>query len=85
MGTIAARDAVRVFISEQVAAGLLIAVRQGVSLRGRQGEPALTRAVASFHDQISAKVPPLDTDRALDGELRLLLGLIREEAWSLYG
>jgi histidine ammonia-lyase len=86
MGTIAARDAVRVLeLSEQVAAGLLIAVRQGVSLRGRQAELALTSVVASFHEQVSATVPPLDADRALDGELRALLALIREERWSLYG
>jgi hypothetical protein len=29
-------------------------------------------------------VPPLDADRALDGELRTLLARIRDEAWSLY-
>ena len=85
MGTIAARDAVRVLeLSEQVAAGLVIAVRQGVTLRGRQSELALTSAVAAFLAEVSATVPPLDADRALDGELRTLLDLIREERWALY-
>jgi histidine ammonia-lyase len=85
MGTIAARDAVRVLeLSEQVAAGMLIGVCQGVSLRGRQAEVHLTSAVAAFQEQVVATVPPLDADRALDGELRTLLARIREEAWSLY-
>ena len=85
MGTIAARDAIRVLeLTEQVAAAQLVAVAQGVPLRARQSALALSAPVAAFLERLSASVPPLDEDRALDGELRALLALIRTEAWSLY-
>ena len=47
MGTIAARDCLRVLeLTGQVAAALVLAVRQGLELRRRQGNPAMERLSA---------------------------------------
>ncbi len=83
MGTIAARDCIRVLeLTEQVASALLLAVVQGVELRAKQQllSPDLQITVT----QIREKVEPLITDRAMEQELRLVLQLIRERHWSLY-
>ncbi|MFL6671934.1 MAG: histidine ammonia-lyase [Massilia sp.] len=86
MGTIAARDCLRVLeLTEQVAAALLVAVRQGMWLRGRadpgrKAPPALAQMLAVLADDIA----PVEEDRRLDPELRLLLERIRAQAWSLY-
>lgn len=83
MGTIAARDCVRVLeLTEQVAAATLIAVVQGVELRGRRA--ALSEALHLTLAQVRAEFPFLDTDRALEPELRRCLQLIRDRRWSLY-
>ena len=85
MGTIAARDCVRVLeLTEQVVAAMLIAVRQGVWLRGKQSDLTLTAALAGHLDELGATLKPLEEDRALDAELRELLRLIRAQRWSLY-
>jgi histidine ammonia-lyase len=80
MGTIAARDALRVLtLTEQVAAALLVAVRQGLELRERQGElerRSLSPAVLATLELTQEIVPFLDEDRALEGELRRLLAVI---------
>jgi histidine ammonia-lyase len=77
MGTIAARDALRVLeLTEQVAAAMLVAVRQGVELRERQGEldrASLSPAVRASLAEIEAVVPFLEEDRALEPELRALV------------
>ena len=86
MGTIAARDALRVLeLSEQVLAAMLIAARQGVTLRQRI-DPAceLAPALATMQAALAAQLPLLEEDRALDGELQMLLADIRRERWSLY-
>ncbi len=83
MGTIAARDCTRILeLCEQVAAASLIAASQGVELRGNSNSlsPALQESVNCVR-QFS---PFLDTDRALDKELRQCISLIREQAWRLY-
>lgn len=83
MGTIAARDCVRIIeLTEQVAAAVLIAVVQGVELRG--GRPGLSAGLKQTLQQVRAKVGFLDTDRGLEQELRLCLHLIRERHWVLY-
>ena len=86
MGTIAARDALRVLeLTEQVAAGLLIAARQGLSLRDRQTSLALAPALAAMQGDLAERLPLIVEDRALDRELRGLVDAIRAQAWRLYG
>jgi histidine ammonia-lyase len=81
MGSIAARDALRVLeLTEQVAAAMLVAVRQGVALREQQGEldrSALSPGVRSTLEALEAQVPFLEEDRALEPELRALIHGIR--------
>lgn len=85
MGTIAARDALRVLdLTEQVAAAMLIAARQGLALRDRLSPLALTPALAGMQADLSARLPLVDEDRALDRELRGLVDAIRQQAWSLH-
>lgn len=85
MGTIAARDALRVLdLTEQVTAGLLIAARQGLALRERQAPLTLSPALAAMQSDLADRLPLLVEDRALDRELRGLVDAIREQAWSLY-
>jgi histidine ammonia-lyase len=68
MGTIAARDAMRVLqLTEQVAACLAIATRQAVYLRLREGTP-LPPKIIEFAGQFSLE--PIVEDRALDTDLR---------------
>jgi histidine ammonia-lyase len=86
MGTIAARDCLRVIeLTEQVAAALLIAVRQGVWLRCRLNrsitpEPALR----DMMDALGADIRVIEEDRRLEPDLRLLLERIRARFWKLY-
>ena len=86
MGTIAARDALRVLeLTEQVAAAMLIAARQGLALRRRIDAGArLGSAAETMLDDLDRRIALVDEDRALDGELRLLLDDIRSERWGLY-
>ncbi|MET1081226.1 MAG: aromatic amino acid ammonia-lyase [Pseudomonas sp.] len=86
MGTIAARDALRVLeLTEQVLAASLIAAQQGVWLRGREAEARpLPPALAAMHRQLAEDFAPVIEDRALDRELRLCLERIRSQHWSLY-
>ena len=86
MGTIAARDALRVLeLTEQVAAALLIAVRQGVWLRRNLvAAPTLQAPLTSMLDSLEADVAVIDEDRKLEAELRLLLTRIAAHAWRLY-
>jgi histidine ammonia-lyase len=88
MGTIAARDCLRVLeLSEQVAAALTLASVQGVRLRQTLAdvEPAgLTAPVESFMQRIGEHSAFLDEDRPLEHELRSLTRLIRQGAWELY-
>jgi len=86
MGTIAARDCLRVLeLVEQVVAALLITVRQGVWLRQRvQPEHRLDVALSAMMEQLEADVPEIREDRRLEPDLRLLIERIRAQAWSLY-
>jgi len=85
MGTIAARDCLRVLeLTEQVAAALVLAVTQGIDLRFRAAERMLTPACAGFCADVRARVAFLDEDRPLEHDLRLTVGLIRKRTWDLY-
>jgi histidine ammonia-lyase len=85
MGTIAARDALRVLeLCEQVAAAMLIAARQGLTLRERI-DPGLTLSpvLAAFKADLEDRIALVTEDRALDADLQRLLGALRGNAWSL--
>ena len=86
MGTIAARDCLRVLeLTEQVCAAMLIATRQGVALRQRDTEmPAMAPSLTNFLGDLGRRIPLIEEDRALDGELRALLAALSDEAWTLY-
>ena len=86
MGTIAARDCLRVLdLAEQVAAALLITVQQGVSLR-RRVNPSMTpeAPLQAMLESLAADIPLIEEDRRLDTDLRVLLERIRARAWELY-
>lgn len=86
MGTIAARDCLRVIeLTEQVAAAMLVAARQGVALRQRVA--ADTRIEGASLDMLAdlcSRIALVEEDRALDHELRLLVDDVRAQRWSLY-
>lgn len=86
MGTIAARDALRVLeLTEQVVAAMLIAARQAVVLRQRvQADVPVGEAVRAWVADLAVRVPLVEEDRALDQDLQRLLIAIRDRAWSLY-
>ena len=89
MGTIAARDCLRVLeLSEQVAAALTLAAVQGVVLRRQlaagESTPPLTPPVERFMASVREQSPFLDEDRPLEGELRRVAALIRQGHWELY-
>ena len=86
MGTIAARDCLRVLeLTEQVAAALLITVRQGVWLRCRLDPVrALPAPLAAMSEQLGRDIAPVEEDRRLEPDLRRLLERIRDQAWRLY-
>jgi histidine ammonia-lyase len=86
MGTIAARDAIRVLeLTEQVAAATLIAANQGVWLRSRDADARpLPPELAAMHEQLREDFPPVIEDRALEGELRLCLQRIANQHWRLH-
>jgi histidine ammonia-lyase len=86
MGTIAARDCMRVLeLVEQVAAALLITVQQGVWLRRRLNESLVpTAPLQDMLDRLAADVRAIEQDRRLEPDLRLLLERIRDRAWKLY-
>ncbi|WP_116367602.1 HAL/PAL/TAL family ammonia-lyase [Parahaliea mediterranea] len=88
MGTIAARDCQRVLtLSEQVAAGALLAAWQAVQLRLRAGELApsqLSPAVSDFVQQTGEGFQLVEEDRALEGDLRATCQAIANTGWALY-
>jgi histidine ammonia-lyase len=88
MGTIAARDCLRVLeLTEQVAAALLVTVSQGLALRERQDELVLADLaprVRTFVGDLAGRFAFLDEDRRLDETLARLTADIREQAWRLY-
>ncbi len=88
MGTIAARDCLRVLeLTEQVAAASLLAATQGLELRVRQGAlpgEALPPALAAMQAAVRRFCPFLEEDRPLEATLRETLVRIREREWALY-
>jgi len=88
MGTIAARDCLRVLeLTEQVGAALTMATVQAVTLRlqlSGADATSLTPGMAQFVKDMGQHSPFLDEDRALEFELRTLTHLVRSGHWLLY-
>jgi len=86
MGTIAARDCLRVIeLTEQVVAALLITVRQGVWLRRKLNPRAAFQApLGDMMDRLAVDIAVIVEDRRLEPDLRLLMERVRGRAWSLY-
>ena len=90
MGTIAARDCIRVLqLTEQVAAAHVLAVAQAIELRRRdfsedEGLAAMSVGVRDFEQSIMANFLFLEEDRPLEHELRGMVDMIQHRHWSLY-
>jgi histidine ammonia-lyase len=87
MGTIAARDCLRILeLTEQVASALLLTTIQGLELRQRDGDPAVARLAPSakaFFDELRGTVTFIEEDRVLEPVLRDLIEAIQNRRWSL--
>jgi histidine ammonia-lyase len=88
MGTIAARDCLRVLqLTEQVAAASLLAVTQGLELRIRQqelSEQTLTPPITTMKTALFSHFAFVDEDRPLENDLRHTIDLIQQRAWRLF-
>lgn len=85
MGTIAARDALRVItLTEQVAAAALLATTQALDLRRDASGTQLPPALVGTLDQVRRQSDFLGRDRPLERDLRETLTCLREQQWSLY-
>jgi len=88
MGTIAARDCLRVLqLTEQVAAAALMASAQGIELRKRQGDVSddlLTNNILTTKAEVFEHFEFLQEDRPLEQTLRNFVNLTQQSHWSLY-
>lgn len=86
MGTIAARDCLRVLqLTEQVAASVLLAACQGMNLRLQRGDERphnATPPLRQFADSILQEHGFVQEDRALDTVLARLLQQIQRRHWQ---
>jgi histidine ammonia-lyase len=83
MGTIAARDCVRVLeLTEQVVVAALLAAAQALDLRHRQKRlkwAELSPELRKLHETVRRHSAPVEEDRPLEGDLRKMLELLREK------
>ena len=87
MGTIAARDCLRVLeLTEQVAAGLVLALTQAITLRQQEGglQNDVCQAVQDFYRAVSEEFELVTEDRPLDDDLRKTIDFIQKKKWTLY-
>jgi histidine ammonia-lyase len=88
MGTIAARDCLRVLqLTEQVAAAALMSSTQGLHIRlmnNELEESSLADSIRKTHNEVFEKFELLTEDRPLDTDLRHFVQLIQSQAWSTY-
>ncbi len=88
MGTIAARDALRVLtLTEQVASASLLAAVQGVELRlARQGKDltTLSPALVATVEAVRRDHPFLCEDRPLETELRAMMVRLQARHYPIY-
>ena len=89
MGTIAARDAIRVLeLTEQVAAACLAATAQALEIRHRHGNRPPARmedAIHAMREDVMSLCPFIEEDRPLEHELRALCAAVAARRWTLYG
>ncbi|QIR13301.1 HAL/PAL/TAL family ammonia-lyase [Shewanella aestuarii] len=87
MGTIAARDCMRVLqLTEQVAAAALLAMSQGIKLRIKQNEldeSSLTPSLAKTLAQVNQDFELLVEDRPLESVLRQTVEKIQQAQWEV--
>ena len=87
MGTIAARQCVRVLsLAEQAATATLMAAVQGVRLRERAREVVVAQVSPQLHEtvlEVDAIFPMLEMDRRLDHEMRTLLQYVQAQQVSV--
>jgi histidine ammonia-lyase len=88
MGTIAARDALRVLqLTEQVAAAQLLAALQALRLRAKEGvvtSENYSVDLRSFLSALELTVPFLEEDQPLEKCLRHLVSEIQGRNWPIY-
>ena len=89
MGTIAARDCMRVLqLTEQVAACVMFAACQGFVLRTRLGdgrEHNVTQALQAFSSEVVELCGFVEEDRELESTLRDLVTRIQARQWEFEG
>ncbi|WP_019028210.1 HAL/PAL/TAL family ammonia-lyase [Colwellia piezophila] len=88
MGTIAARDALRVMqLTEQVLASTLLAAVQAVRIRITSGElnhDTLSPNLMAMYDDVAKNFETLVEDRPLEADLRYTIDAIQTQRWKLY-
>lgn len=88
MGTIAARDCLRVLqLTEQVCAAHLLAVTQAIELRRAQKNIAMTDLsdnIQKMQASVLGSFELVTEDRPLEADLRLFIGFIQQQKWTLY-
>ena len=86
MGTIAARDCVRINkLTAQVMAAALLAAFQAIDLRLKKGEltPGDLGQTEKTYNEVAGFFKPLEDDRPLEADLRKALALIEEQHFCL--
>ncbi|EIY9461005.1 aromatic amino acid lyase [Vibrio vulnificus] len=88
MGTIAARDCLRVLeLTEQVAAASLLAATQGIEIRHRRGEldeNHMSDRLKAICSSVLNEFEFVTEDRPLEKDLRQFITHIQQRHWSLY-
>lgn len=88
MGTIAARDCLRVLeLTEQVASAGLMCSTQGLEIRIQNGEidkDSLSPEISQTRQEVFEHFELLTEDRPLDKDLRFFTKMIKQQAWSTY-
>jgi len=88
MGTIAARDCLRVLeLTEQVAAAALMSSTQGLDIRVKNkeiDENSLSKEILQTYSEVFSQFELLTEDRQLDLDLRKFVSMIQNKSWSTY-
>ncbi|MDD1782927.1 aromatic amino acid ammonia-lyase [Enterovibrio sp. ZSDZ35] len=88
MGTIAARDCLRVLeLTEQVASASLLAAFQALQLRCRTGELSMSELSQPVRDMVynvGSQFDFVNEDRPLEQDLRRFISFIQTREWELY-